>query len=42
METPEKQLFGTNGVRGIIGEQMNPELVMKIGRKKSASALPQN
>ncbi|NLO77036.1 MAG: phosphoglucosamine mutase [Methanomicrobiales archaeon] len=31
METPEKQLFGTNGVRGIIGEQMNPELVMKIG-----------
>ncbi|KAF1078596.1 phosphoglucosamine mutase [Methanogenium sp. MK-MG] len=31
METPEKQLFGTNGVRGIIGEEMNPELVMKIG-----------
>ena len=31
METPEKQLFGTNGVRGVIGEQMNPELVMKIG-----------
>ena len=31
MEVPEKQLFGTNGVRGIIGEQMNPELVMKIG-----------
>lgn len=31
MATPEKQLFGTNGVRGVIGEQMNPELVMKIG-----------
>ncbi|MCP1663319.1 MAG: phosphoglucosamine mutase [Methanocalculus sp. MSAO_Arc1] len=27
----EKVLFGTNGVRGIIGEDMNPELVMKIG-----------
>ncbi|MDD4127164.1 MAG: phosphoglucosamine mutase, partial [Methanomicrobium sp.] len=27
----KKQLFGTNGVRGIIGESMNPELVMKIG-----------
>ncbi|GAB7016571.1 phosphoglucosamine mutase [Methanogenium cariaci] len=31
METPDKQLFGTNGVRGIIGKEMNPELVMKIG-----------
>ena len=31
MEAPEKQLFGTNGVRGVIGEKMNPELVMKIG-----------
>ena len=31
METPEKQLFGTNGVRGVIGKEMNPELVMKIG-----------
>lgn len=28
---PKKVLFGTNGVRGIIGEDMNPELVMKIG-----------
>ncbi|MDG6251152.1 MAG: phosphoglucosamine mutase, partial [Methanocalculus sp.] len=28
---PKKILFGTNGVRGIIGEDMNPELVMKIG-----------
>ena len=27
----KKQLFGTNGVRGIIGESMNPGLVMKIG-----------
>ncbi|MBN2734193.1 MAG: phosphoglucosamine mutase [Methanomicrobiaceae archaeon] len=27
----KKQLFGTNGVRGVIGESMTPELVMKIG-----------
>ncbi|MDO9538823.1 MAG: phosphoglucosamine mutase [Methanocalculus sp.] len=27
----KKELFGTNGVRGIIGKEMNPELVMKIG-----------
>lgn len=26
-----KRLFGTNGVRGIIGEDMNPELVLGIG-----------
>jgi phosphomannomutase/phosphoglucomutase len=28
---PKKELFGTNGVRGIIGEEMNPTLVMRIG-----------
>ena len=27
----KKVLFGTNGVRGVIGKEMNPELVMKIG-----------
>ncbi|MBP2132882.1 phosphomannomutase/phosphoglucomutase [Methanomicrobium sp. W14] len=27
----KKQLFGTNGVRGVIGESMKPELAMKIG-----------
>ncbi|WFN37544.1 phosphoglucosamine mutase [Methanomicrobium antiquum] len=27
----KKQLFGTNGVRGVIGESMNPQLVLKIG-----------
>lgn len=27
----QKQLFGTNGVRGVIGETMTPELVLKIG-----------
>ena len=30
-EEPKKQLFGTNGVRGVIGESMNPTLAMKIG-----------
>jgi phosphomannomutase/phosphoglucomutase len=28
---PEKRLFGTNGVRGIVGEDMHPELVLRIG-----------
>lgn len=27
----EKQLFGTNGVRGIVGTELTPELVLKIG-----------
>jgi phosphomannomutase/phosphoglucomutase len=27
----QKQLFGTNGVRGIVGEDMTPDLVMRIG-----------
>ena len=34
MMTPEKKqkrLFGTNGVRGIIGKDMTPELVLRIG-----------
>jgi phosphomannomutase/phosphoglucomutase len=26
-----KRLFGTNGARGVIGEDMNPELVLRIG-----------
>jgi len=26
-----KRLFGTNGVRGVVGEDMNPELVIGIG-----------
>jgi len=30
-EKKKKQLFGTNGVRGIVGELITPELVMKIG-----------
>jgi len=29
--TDKKQLFGTNGVRGIVGELMTPEFVMKVG-----------
>jgi len=29
-ETKKKQLFGTNGVRGVVGELMTPELVMKL------------
>ncbi|PWR73231.1 phosphoglucosamine mutase [Methanospirillum lacunae] len=29
-EAKKKQLFGTNGVRGVVGELMTPELVMKI------------
>lgn len=29
-EEKKKQLFGTNGVRGVVGELMTPELVMKI------------
>jgi phosphomannomutase/phosphoglucomutase len=28
---PRKRLFGTNGVRGVIGEDMNPELALGIG-----------
>ncbi len=31
MSEKKKQLFGTNGVRGVVGELMTPELVMKIG-----------
>ncbi len=27
----EKRLFGTNGVRGIVGSDMNPELALSIG-----------
>jgi len=27
----QKRLFGTNGVRGIVGKEMTPELVFKIG-----------
>jgi phosphomannomutase/phosphoglucomutase len=30
-ETGKKRLFGTNGVRGIVGEDMHPELVLRIG-----------
>ncbi|MDR2854661.1 MAG: phosphoglucosamine mutase [Methanomicrobiales archaeon] len=30
-DTDKKQLFGTNGVRGIVGELMTPEFVMKVG-----------
>jgi phosphomannomutase/phosphoglucomutase len=30
-EKPEKRLFGTNGVRGVVGEDMHPELVLRIG-----------
>ncbi len=26
-----KQMFGTNGVRGVIGERMTPDLVLKVG-----------
>ena len=29
-EIKKKQLFGTNGVRGVVGELMTPDLVMKI------------
>lgn len=28
----EKQLFGTNGVRGVVGESMTPGLVLRIGQ----------
>ncbi|PWR73330.1 phosphoglucosamine mutase [Methanospirillum stamsii] len=31
MSEKKKQLFGTNGVRGIVGELITPDLVMKIG-----------
>jgi phosphomannomutase / phosphoglucomutase len=27
----QKRLFGTNGVRGVVGETMTPDLVLKIG-----------
>jgi phosphomannomutase/phosphoglucomutase len=30
--TEKKQLFGTNGVRGIVGESMTPGLVLRIGQ----------
>ena len=30
-EKKQKRLFGTNGVRGIIGKDMTPELVLHIG-----------
>jgi len=28
----KKQLFGTNGVRGIVGKDMTPDLVLRIGK----------
>ncbi len=30
-EEIRKRLFGTNGVRGVVGQDMNPELVLMIG-----------
>jgi phosphomannomutase/phosphoglucomutase len=30
-EKTRKRLFGTNGVRGVVGQDMNPELVLRIG-----------
>jgi len=30
-DVARKRLFGTNGVRGVIGQDMNPELVLRIG-----------
>ena len=30
-EATKKRLFGTNGVRGVVGQDMNPELVLRIG-----------
>ena len=27
----KKQMFGTNGVRGVIGERMTPDLVLRVG-----------
>ncbi|NLX48572.1 MAG: phosphoglucosamine mutase [Methanospirillum sp.] len=32
----EKRLFGTNGVRGVVGERMTPELVLRIGQALGA------
>ncbi len=34
--TGTKQLFGTNGVRGVVGELMRPELVLRIGQALGA------
>lgn len=31
MTGTQKQLFGTNGVRGIVGKDMTPDLVLRIG-----------
>ena len=27
----QKQLFGTNGVRGVVGKEITPELALRIG-----------
>jgi phosphomannomutase / phosphoglucomutase len=34
--TEKKQLFGTNGVRGVVGESMTPGLVLRIGQALAA------
>ena len=34
--TEKKQLFGTNGVRGVVGESMTPGLVLRIGQALGA------
>lgn len=34
--TGKKELFGTNGVRGVVGELMRPELVLRIGQALGA------
>jgi phosphomannomutase/phosphoglucomutase len=31
-ERVQKRIFGTNGVRGVIGKDMTPDLVMRIGK----------
>jgi len=31
-ERVQKRLFGTNGVRGVIGQDMTPDLAMRIGK----------
>jgi len=32
----KKELFGTNGVRGVVGDSMGPELVLRIGQALGA------
>jgi phosphoglucosamine mutase len=41
MTTPTRQLFGTDGVRGAVGELLTPDLAVRLGRAAALTAEPE-